>query len=340
MQTHWRLVWAGSVAAMLATGTARAQESESPPAGAAEAAAADPELIRLFMVDGSVLAGKLSVQDLELETTYGRLLIPVTAIKSLTPGMGRRPDLKGQVAQWIEQLGAADFEQRETAQQELLKVGRAARLELEKRQTDKDTERRTRIKAILAELDDQADDAEGSPPVHERDTIETLEFTAVGNLLTKEFTVDSRYGPLLVKLADLRHAQRDAVQKSELRKTVTVDGVNLVQRGLKNVSLRLEKGDKVSITADGSLTMTPWGNGAVSSPDGGVNFGWYVANSIPSGALVGAIGASGKVFKIGAKHSFEADRTGELHLAVAMQNEYANQNFPGRYTVKVRIQRK
>ena len=86
--------------------------------------------------------------------------------------------------------------------------------------------------------------------------------------------------------------------------------------------------------------MTPWGNQAICTPDGAPNYGWFVPNKIAGGTLVGKIGPKGSVFRIGSKHSFTADRSGILQLAVAMQGDPQNQQFPGEYRVKIRIKRK
>ncbi len=305
----------------------------------------DPKMIRLHLMDGSVISGKLSVEDLELETQFGTLTVPVTELRSFTPGLVHHPELGKKVYDLIDALGANDFDEREKAQKELVKLGSSVRVELEKRRDDKDAERRTRIKTILDELetqqgDEEGDAAAGGVPLIERDTVETSAFTAVGKILNKSFTVASLYGPLTVKLGDIRRGERDSTKKTEIRRSFSVEGTNLVQRGLKASDIRVERGDKVTITADGTVTMTPWGNNMVSTPDGGANFGWYVPNSIAGGSLVAAIGDAGSIFKVGSKSSFRAQRSGALRFGVAMQNEYSNQNFPGRYNLKIRIERK
>ena len=52
------------------------------------------------------------------------------------------------------------------------------------------------------------------------------------------------------------------------------------------------------------------------------------------------VGLNGKVFKVGSKKSFVAESSGVLQFAVAMQHQYANQNYqyPGQYNVRVRVQ--
>ena len=51
-----------------------------------------------------------------------------------------------------------------------------------------------------------------------------------------------------------------------------------------------------------------------------------------TGLLVAAIGANDNVFKVGSKSTFRAQHSGQLKFAVAIQGDYANQNFPGKFT--------
>ncbi len=305
----------------------------------------DPELIKLYLMDGSVISGKLSVKQIDVETQYGQLTVPITELRSFTPGLISHPDLNKQIFDLIDALGSDQFEQREKSQKALVKLGRPVRGELEKRSKDADNERRTRIKAILDEFDEQADsedeESRASTPaiLLQRDQIETNEFTAVGRITTPTLTVASLYGPLTVKLADVRRGQRDAVRKSDIRKTVTVDSSFFVQQSMKDTKIRLERGDLVSITADGTLTLPPWGNGASCGPDGAGNYGWYIQGTIPIGALVGVVGNGDGVFKVGSKNTFRAERSGNLRLAIGMQGNHIGQEFPGRYTVRIRVER-
>ena len=97
--------------------------------------------------------------------------------------------------------------------------------------------------------------------------------------------------------------------------------------------------DRVTISASGTITMSPWGSNAASGPDGMPNYGWYVPNSIPGGALVYKIGDKGQVTKAGTKTSFVAKSSGVLQLAIGMMPEYSNEgyNFPGEYKVKLKV---
>lgn len=313
-----------------------------------EGSPTDPELLRLHLMDGSLISGKLTVTEIEVETEFGKLTVPVTRIRSFRPGMGSHPQLSRRVNELIDDLGSNQYDRREAAQKALLKLGGSIRHELERRQEDRDNERRTRIKAVLTELDEREEaadavfeDADQDQAVMlQQDTVETTEFTIVGRIVPKDFTINSPYGPLNVKLSDIRTGQRDVNKSETLRKSLAVEGTHLVHLGPKLAKVRVERGDRVSVAASGTLTMAPWGNRAFSTPDGAPNYGWYIENQIPSGALVAKIGDSGPIFKVGSKHVFVADRAGELQFGIGVLNNHGNQVFPGQYNVNVVVKRK
>jgi hypothetical protein len=309
----------------------------------AETSFADPQMIRLHLMDGSVIAGKLSVKEIDLETKFGTLKVPVESIRSFTPGLASHPELGKQVYNLIDKLGSSNYEEREMAQRELRKMGEPIRGELVKHVADSDKERRERIKTILEELDEARDDEANEPRAEwliPHDSVETTEFTAIGRIVTPQFTITSNYGPLTIKLSDVRRGERPTAKKANVAKTLTVDGGNLVQRGMKDTGIRVERGEKITITAEGTLGMTPWGNGATSTPDGGGNFGWLVQNQIPGGMLVATIGNNNQYLKVGSRITIRAQKTGNLRLGIAMQQDYANQQFPGGYEVKIVVDKK
>ena len=311
----------------------------------------DPELVKLFLMDGSVISGKLSLTLIEVQTDFGSLSVPVTSLRSFTPGLGSHPEMGKKLDDLIEALGTGDFSERELAQKTLIKMGTSIKGQLEQYESDPDNERRTRVKAVLNELEQISEDEEESEEGPEssgiqvamiqRDTVETTEFTMIGKIVPQVFEITSLYGPLTVKIENIRRAQREFVAgKQEIRKSIKLTGTHLVQSDGNDTHIHLERGDQVSITAEGTMTMTPWGNQAVSTPDGAPMYGWYTANDIASGTLVARVGGKGRWFRVGSKHTFKADRAGNLQLAIAMQQEYANQNFPANYSVKLRVKPK
>jgi hypothetical protein len=308
-----------------------------------EAISLPPDFIKLYLMDGSVIAGRLSMKELAVETQFGSLSVPVTSIKSVTPGLASHPSLAKEISGLIADLGSSNYNDREKAQQTLVKMGPTIRTQLERFQNDNDVERRNRVKAILTEFEQSAeeDDAESdrSPSMQDRDTIETTEFTIVGKIVPQGFVVTSAYGELNVKLADIRRGEREAGKKEEVRQNFSVDATHLATRNALSTNIRVERGDIVTVTADGTLTMTPWGNAAITTPDGAQNYGWYIPGQIASGTLVGKIG-NDNYMKLGSKSTFTAQRSGVLQLAIGMQADYSENQFPGKYNVKVRVQRK
>ncbi len=310
---------------------------------------ADPEEIKLYLIQGDIVSGKLSIKDIMVETRFGSLKIPISDIKSFTPGLDSNPTLGGKVKELIEKLGADDFAERKAAQDELTKMGAGVRGELQKHTKDENAERSRRVQAILEAIEGDTGEDENAAKstwVHQ-DTIETADFTVTGHITPKSFDLLSSHGTLTVALSDIRKARRDVESKDEMRKTVMVDqsAIAYTNRPLKNSGIKVEKGDKITLVVEGTLTMTPWGNESVSTPEGDQNnFGAcsFGGQALPGGCLFGRIGDGGTVFKVGSKYSTTAVQTGTLQFGIAMQPNYArgNYQFPGGYSVKVRIEPK
>jgi hypothetical protein len=327
--------------------------SEAKPEGAAEEAVEAPRTIptdlgpreiRLHLIDGSVISGDLSVSEIEVDTPFGKLIVPIDRIRRFQPGLDSYPELSQQIATLIQNLGADDYKTREQAHKDLVAMGPQVRPELERHNDDDNAEIKRHVGEILKQFDEMAEelgDDEESPaqPWIRLDTVVTTDFTVVGKVSPAQFQIASKYGPLTIKLADVRQGERQTDVKESLRKTVTVDGTNLVQRSFRNTGIRVQAGDKIVLQAEGNLVMTPWGSNAASGPDGAPNYGWYIANQIPGGALVARVGEKGTIFKVGRQSTFTAKNSGVLQLAIGMQAQYANQNysFPGEYRVKLRV---
>jgi hypothetical protein len=306
----------------------------------------NPKLVMLHLQDGTTIAGEMTINEITVATEFGDLKVPLNKIRSIAPGLSSSPELSGKVNGLIEALGSDDYKAREQAHKDLAAMGLKVHGILQGYRNDENTERKRHIGEILKEMDElagqQDDDDPGTKerPLIAKDTVVTDDFTIVGKISPAEFVVSSKYGPLNVALADLRRAERPRSVKEAIRKTVQVPGDSLVQRGFKNSGIKVEAGDKVSIKADGSIVMSPWGSDQNSGPDGGANFGWYIPNQIYGGALVAKIGDKGQVFKVGSKATFVAKASGTLQFGIAMQQQYSQQgySYPGNYNAKITIE--
>lgn len=307
----------------------------------------NPKLVMLHLQDGTVIAGEMTIDQISVETEFGKLDVPLDKIRSITPGLASSPELAAKVNGLIEALGSDDYKSREQSHKDLQAMGLKVHRILEAYRNDENVERKRHIGEILKEFEEQVShqDEDEEPmdrPLIVKDTVVTEDFTIVGKISPALFKVSSKYGPLNVGLADLKRADRPRNVKEAIRKIVQVPGDTLVQRSFKNSGIKVEAGDKITIKADGSIVMSPWGADQSSGPDGGANFGWYVQNQIYGGALVAKIGDRGTVFKVGSKSTFVAKTSGTLQFAIAMQAQYSQQgySYPGNYNLKVTVEGK
>ena len=114
--------------------------------------------------------------------------------------------------------------------------------------------------------DDTADKTAGSSWTKD-DVIVTAGFTVVGHITTPGFALTSNYGTLNVKLEDVREARRDiATDPEEIRKSISVPGQTFAQRTYTNTSIKLAKGDVVTLTGHRQLSSCSRG-AAISNAD-------------------------------------------------------------------------
>lgn len=313
------------------------QPTTKPPASVKQ----DPGILRFYLMDGTVITGKLQTQKLPIKTAFGDLVVPLTSIRNLKPGLDTHSKVDQRIQQLITDLSHANAQRRDEAQEELVAFGPALIPELRRHADSDDAERQVRIENIMETLYSMNEDVfgtESSPSVSlERlDMIETEHFTIAGQIQIDRFTVQSKFGSLEVRLADIKAAEQLTTEEPEVRRSLEVSGMDMTCRGYKSTAIKLKRGDKIIISAEGKITMSPWGNNSVSSPDGIAQNGMY-SGKIPLGALAGRIGEDGKEFLVGSKLTITADKPGILYLGFAMQPNWANYQFPGSYEARIRV---
>jgi len=329
-----RLRVALGVFTLLAAGLAGAQTASAP----ATKPLAD---LKISLMDGSLLTGKFSVSELAIDTKFGPLKVPVDQIVSFAPGLQSHPQFQQTLNGLINDLGSDVFADREQAQQTLTKLGPDIRGELDRQlkliEKEKD-ERAMRIQKILEDFDALLDEnADKSHAWVSEDVIATAGFTIVGHITTPGFTITGNYGTLQIKMQDIREGRRESAEPDEIRKTLAITGTAISQRAYINTGIKLAKGDQVTITATGTIILTPFGN-RQSTPDGSPNVSSI--QGMLTGTLVGRVGDGGTMIKVGSKFTWTADRVGTFQLGIACPEDYSSYTFPGEYQVKIRVVKK
>ncbi len=298
--------------------------------------------VRFHMWDGSIVAGELQVESISVKTEFGVLQVPIDRIQKLYPGLDSIPELNAKILSLVESLDDKDFEIREKSHRELASMGMQIRNEIDKFEDGGSAERKKRLAAIKQEINQTLDEFdEDESPVDRSlirgDSVKTPEFEIVGKILQENFTIKSKFGELSVDLSDIKMAERSFDEKKEnIRKNVVVGAEKFFQRQPVSTRIRVNKGDKISIKADGVVQWTNWSSS--STPEGLANQGQY--EGIQSGTLCARIGSSGKIIKVGAKSDWTVTQGGVLYLAIAMQDSYLAQNgyrWTGEYNAKVQV---
>ena len=156
----------------------------------------------------------------------------------------------------------------------------------------------------------------------EEDLVVTPDFSIVGEILQKEFSLSSKYGELKIELGDVVLADRAVAKEVPIvRKSVTVPAMTFFQNKPKSTGIRVRKGDRILIRASGIVQWTNWNSS--SSPDGVTNRNQW--NGINSGTLTARIGNDNtNCIAVGSKSQIVAKANGVLFLGIAMRDSYAN----------------
>ncbi|MEM7784545.1 MAG: hypothetical protein AAF623_14445 [Planctomycetota bacterium] len=302
----------------------------------------DDQFVKFHLWDGSIIGGLVQNKTIDVRTDFGPLVVPVARLVRFYPGAQSLPEIKSELDLLVKQLDDKSYDVREKAQKALISKGTLIRGLLNGYGEGNSAESRKRLADVKSQLDQMSDELEDDESSASRtmiagDLIETPDFDIVGKIQNSEFEVKTKFGMLVVQLSDIEYADRSFNKQSvEIKKTVEVNGDQFFQKGPVSSRIRVNKGDRIKIFADGSVNWTNWGT--TSSPDGLTNHGSY--KGVNGGALAAMIGKSGDLIKIGVENEFVSRSAGTLFLGVAMQDSYAKQNgyrWTGKFKVKIRV---
>ncbi|MBI5396006.1 MAG: hypothetical protein HZA91_11985 [Verrucomicrobia bacterium] len=323
MTTMTRALTIALLAASCISAAAVEKPASSPPATSAAAGA------QFTLRDGTIIIGRTELKAIEVITAYGTLSVPITDVMKVRVGKKSDRDLKAKIDRAISDLGSKDFAARDQATTDLAKLGRLAYTELRKAANSDDLEVKERATKLLDDMGVVEDEADIPP---ENDEVVTPTFIIAGTIKLDTLSISTKFGTLKVAKKDL--AKMSVGEAEQVTRAVSVPAKATAGK-MVATGIRVKRGDRLAVTAQGSVNYRNYG-GTQFSPEGSSNYGNWNEN-IMIGALIGRIGASGSVFKVGERYNDKIEADGELHLGIAAVESAGNYGN-GEYKVRVQIQ--
>src|SRR5205823_1174530 len=99
-----------------------------------------PNIAEVRFGDGSVVRMTLLQENLEVQTKYGKLQIPLSEVRRVEFGLHVPPEMNQQITQSIKRLASEVYKERDVATKELVQVGHFAFPSLQKASRSSDSE--------------------------------------------------------------------------------------------------------------------------------------------------------------------------------------------------------
>lgn len=199
-----------ALASLICVSATRAEEEEEPIATGT---------VDVKFADGSSIKVVIKAENYPLTTPYGKLTIPAKDVRLIELGPRVADDVAKQIEEAVANLGSPQFEIREKAAADLLKLGPLGypvllRLAKAKRA---DLEITARLEDVLDKVRGKVPDDQGEP--REWDVVHTSHSRISGTLDVKSVKAESsQFGEVDLKLADVRDLRFSGGFETDLSK--------------------------------------------------------------------------------------------------------------------------
>jgi hypothetical protein len=321
---------------------------------------AEPQYEAKFL-DGSVVMLTAGDAEVVVATKYGKLTVPLAAVKKLDIGFRYPAGVEAKVKAAVEELGSPDYTTREDAQRRLLGFGEYAVPAVKAGLKHPTPEVVERCGQILKGLTQRLPADQLDPRLV--DVITTDESVIRGTIETPALKVKSKYfGEASIKLVDLRELRPVGGQGGGM---FTLSAAKHASQGWGNwfdTGVEVAKDRPVEVTITGQIDQWSQEPGRyVAGPNGtqamvaGPGMGQAEllraqklgglqpggpgmpggGMAYQSGAVYGRIGPNGPIFKVGSSYKqASATAGGKLYLIIAPSN-WGNEST-GEYKVTVK----
>ncbi|MHC4971048.1 MAG: hypothetical protein ACYTG3_01820 [Planctomycetota bacterium] len=313
-----------TLAALLLLPAALAQDKEAAaPPEAGSPAAVEEKPLEIRLQSGTTLVGRMDPVEWQVRTDFGALTVPVRSVRHVRFGRLANAERLAVVRELILDLASANPERRQRARAALRAEGAfAARDLIRAAEAHDDPEVKRISQEILDELDLDEDEI-----LPDTDEIQTDKFNLAGTIELAAFKVTvPELGTLAVRRRDIVFIRAFAHDRT---KKFSLTGAHIWPNGWLDTKLKVQKGEKLRITAEGTLHYPNWGQ--AFTPDGNPRMGNM--NGHVWGTLVAKVGEKGTLFRVGSNYSGKALASGTLYFLAMIQ--VRGQPSTGEYTVRV-----
>jgi hypothetical protein len=263
--------------------------------------------------DGSLVRMTILQDDLEVNTKYGKLTIPLSDIRRIDLGLHLPEGLEVKIDQSIRLLSSNAYKDREDASKGLIQAGHLAYPFLKKVSLSNDLEVANRVGGVMKRIADK------HPPellkMKEEDVIHTTEFPVIGRIAAPTIKAHSaHFGELALKLSDLRTVHlRAAGGSTEFTLDASKHGSAADQ--WHDTGVNVDASVRLVVQGDGQVDLWPQGPGQyMTTPKGYTTAG--KGSTYMAGALVGRVGDTGKIFLIGERYDGSPGDEGRLWMQI------------------------
>jgi len=280
--------------------------------------------------DGSIVRMNLLQENLEVQTKYGKLTIPLSDVRRVEFGLHVPPDVNQQITQSIKRLASDVYKERDVASKDLVQAGHLAYPMLQKASRSSDQEVAYRAVSVIKQISERV--PADLLRLREDDVIHTTEFTIIGRITAQTIKAHSpHFGEVALKLSELRtlHMRQNG-GKQDLVVDAAKHGGALDQ--WLDSGINLDPGQRMVITCEGQVDLWPQGPGQYLAAPKGYNTAGKGGQFL-AGALIGRIGENGKAFLIGERYEANISEEGRLFLLIVPSpwNNASN----GQYRVRI-----
>ena len=283
---------------------------------------------RITLRDGSIYNGSINIKNVDLQTDYGKLLIPIKNVSSVDVGLAPDRTNKTKLENLASQLSNETEETRKIAYDELLKIKPAEIYVLtDYLYSDKYTppvDNSYSLEQLVLELNSVLNLSDN---IGEKDLISIDGEYLMGGIFNfPSIEIKTDFGALIIPKEKMLKIEITYVPSTgnEMTKTINLPASKYISGnpngGWYRTGINVKKGQRISISASGEVTLASLSN-AKYNPNGAagsteLNYEDSANTYTTYGQLVYKIGETGQAYTAGAKFNSTMTKNGMLYISI------------------------